>query len=126
MSVRGIAVEKRTVYEFGKRKRKRTVYDARGTLAGIEYSVTGKTPAEARALAMRDVEYVRAAGFAEYAGCTVRPTAFESWEFTLPGTRCVMCYGAATLKDAVLRAANDYREHPECVQFCEIVRSIDW
>lgn len=119
--VRGIAVEKRSIYEFGKRRR--TVYDARGTLAGIEYSVTGKTPAEARALALRDVDYVRGAGFAEAMGCAVRPVCHEGWAFSIEPRGVVMSYGAIDLAAAVARIVESYNDHPDVQGFIAAVKA---
>lgn len=114
MPTEKIAVEKRTVYEFGKRRR--VVYDARGELRGVRYAVTASSRREAVSLAFAEVGYVSTAGSFEAGGCAVVCNGFESWEFRLPG-RCVMSYGAADLAAAVSYAAWSYREHPEAQAF---------
>lgn len=118
-----IIVERRSIYTPGGRGKARAVYDARGKLHGVEYSVCAPTKAEAVALAKRDIAYVSAAGSFEAGGCKVTCNGFESWCFELPGTvpgrrGCAMVFGAADLASAIARAAGDYREHPEAQEFC--------
>jgi hypothetical protein len=111
-----INVEKRAVYEFGKRRR--FVWDARGTLRGIEYRATAATKPEAIAQAKAEIVFLLSAGSFEAGGCAVRPSGFQAWDFLLAGTRCVMCFGAPDLSAAIARAASDYADHPDAAEFC--------
>lgn len=114
-----IEVTKRSIYNGGRRS---ATYDARGTLRGVEFSVTAKSKKEAIEAAKAEIEFMLSAGSFEAGGCAVRPSGFQSWDFVLPG-RCVMSYGAASLQAAIDYAAWSYRDHADAAAFLLAVQN---
>lgn len=113
---KAVEVSPRTIYEFGKRKRR--VFDARLVVEGEPYTATAASKAEAVAAVVADVQYVREAGRIASHGCALFPQGKESWVFKLPSGGS-MCFGATDLAAALARVAHDYREHEGCKAFFE-------
>ena len=106
--------EKRSVYQFGKRKS--TVWDAQLVVDGAKFVATGKTKSEALAAVVADADYVRTAGRLEGHGCKLYAQGAREWCFVLPSGGS-MCFSAADLSSALARVKSDYADHDGCAAF---------
>jgi hypothetical protein len=119
MTMSGVAkveVEARTIYEFGKRKRR--VFDARFG----EFRATKPTKKEAIAAVLADVGYVATARREEAHGCKLYPQGVNEWCFVLPSGGS-MCFGAFNFAEALMRVKHDYADHEGCQAFFAAVES---
>lgn len=112
-----IEVTKRSVYEYGKRKR--VVYDARSG----PFDATASTAKEARALVARDMAYCEKwrSAAPRRGNCELAPNGHESWCFTLrthePWRSSSMLFTASTDTEAYERVWRDFADHEDAQAF---------
>lgn len=109
-----VTVERRAVYEFGKRRR--FVYDA--SIGDVR--VTAGSRKEAEELALAEQAYLETQPEARHSGCRLYALGLKSWCFVLrDGTAksSSMVFGAEDFAKALERARHDYQDHPDCEKF---------
>lgn len=116
--MRHVEITKRSVSEYGKRRR--YVYDAKlGDLVAEGHT----SAASARAAILEDAAYVEHAPKLVGGNCLLKAYRHNSWEFHLRtqlcGGSCVCLFGAANVKDAYAKLYG-YRDHPDAQVFFEI------
>lgn len=107
----GIQIEKRTVY--ANMGRKRTVYDAEGTLDGVTYCVlAAKSKQEAEQQALAEVAFAKANPPIESGGFSLRPLGDGGFSLRFPSGAGYL-FRAPSRAAALARLADEYdHDHP--------------
>lgn len=119
MTTPRIEVSKRSVYEYGKRKR--VVYDAKCS-EPCRCEATEATRAAALAVVATEHHYVCLTAPLVHGSCKLQRTGLFSWCFTLRAgspTASSMLFNAASASDALEVCRRSYHDHPDCIEFFE-------
>lgn len=114
-----ITVEKRTVYQQGRRKR--SVFDARCNET-CDCRATADDKKAAIAAVEADHQYIAVNPKLERGGCRLSPMGVDSWCLELRvGTRTSSSYqfSAADMDSAMARIRTEYHDHPDCQEFLQ-------